>query len=115
MTREEYLAYHKAACEKMHAITTAKNNDYTGSSDDPFANFKIVEVYGVVNAEEGFFTRMSDKFSRLASFIKKGVLYVKDESIEDTLLDLANYCILLAAYLKDKKLKQDRADHGVYS
>lgn len=31
---------------------------------------------------------------------------VKDESIEDTLLDLANYCILLAAYRKEKQCAQ---------
>lgn len=103
MTRKEYLEYHKAACEKMHDITTRKNNDYTGASDDPFSNFKLTEMMEVVSAEQGFFVRMSDKFMRLGTFVKKGVLQVKDESVEDTLLDLANYSILLAAYIKSKK------------
>jgi hypothetical protein len=46
---------------------------------------------------------MMDKISRIASFIKKGTLEVKDESVKDTLMDLANYCILFAGYLESKK------------
>lgn len=51
----------------------------------------------------GFLTRMSDKFSRLGSFINKGELLVLDESVEDTLVDLANYCALFAGYLESKE------------
>jgi hypothetical protein len=46
---------------------------------------------------------MLDKVARVVTFVKKGVLQVKDESVEDTLLDLANYCILFAGYIKAKK------------
>jgi hypothetical protein len=45
---------------------------------------------------------MMDKLGRLASFIQKGQLNVADEKVEDTLLDLANYCVILAAYLQHK-------------
>lgn len=90
----------------MVEVTKAKNADYTGGSGDPFANFKqvgnFIQVEGVT--EIGFFTRMSDKFSRIGSFITKGVLMVKDESVEDTLIDLANYCILFAGYLRSKRI-----------
>lgn len=103
MTKSEFIEFHKECCDRMVSITKAKNNDYTGSSDDPFSNFKMVQTFGVLSVEAGMFTRMTDKLSRLASFIKKGVLEVKDESIEDTLLDLANYCILTAGYIKSKK------------
>ncbi len=105
MTREEYLTYHKNCCDKMVAITSKKNADYTGATGDPFANFKCVEQLGIVNTEEGFLTRMMDKVSRINTFIKKGVLQVSDESVEDTLLDLANYSILLAGYIRSKKQK----------
>lgn len=104
MTRQEFLQFHKEACEKLMKITSAKNADYTNGSvkDDAFANFKQVEALSICSVEAGFLARMTDKLSRINSYIKKGELKVKDEGIEDTLLDLANYSILLAGYLKSK-------------
>lgn len=103
MNKKEYMAYHLACCTKMHEITKKKNNDYTGSTDDPFFNFTRIESVGIASTEQGFLTRMMDKVSRLITFSQKGVLLVEDESIEDTLLDLSNYCILMAGYIKSKK------------
>jgi len=100
--RQAYLDFHAKALESMSRITRAKNADYTGGSDDPFSNFRQVESLGIASTEQGFLTRMVDKVARISSFVKQGTLQVKDESVEDTLLDLANYCILMAAYLKDK-------------
>ncbi len=107
----EYFEFHKQTCEKMQAITKAKNSDYTGAGDDPFANFSSVEQRQICTTEQGFLTRMNDKFERLISFNNKGSLQVKDESVEDTLLDLANYCILMAGYLKSKSHAQVRAEY----
>lgn len=101
------MEFHKAMCDKMVEITKAKNADYTGAGDDPFANFKIVQTFGCVNVEQGFFTRMCDKMSRISSFIEKGTLQVKDESVEDTLLDIANYAILFRGYLESKKREEN--------
>ncbi len=103
MTREEYLAFHRKCCDLMVVITTAKNADYCGLAKSPFANFEKVEDLGICSTEQGFLTRMMDKFMRINSFVQKGVLEVKDESIEDTLLDLANYSILFAGYIRSKK------------
>ncbi len=102
MTKAGYIAFHAECCSRMQTITAAKNADYTGIGDDPFSNFRLVERFGVCTTEQGLLTRMSDKFSRLASFCQRGELSVKDESVEDTLLDLANYCILTAGYLRSK-------------
>ena len=115
MTPKEYLEFHKNFCERMVAITTKKNADYTGNSEeangDPFKNFRLIETLGVCSAEAGFITRMSDKLARISTFVKKGILLVSDESVEDTLLDLANYSALLAAYLKEKRtIKQTIAE-----
>lgn len=103
MTKQEYLDFHKKCTDLMCVITKAKNADYTGTSGDPFANFKKVEDLGICSTEQGFMTRMMDKFMRINSFVQKGVLEVKDESIEDTLLDLANYSILFAGFIRSKK------------
>lgn len=105
MTKQEYFEFHKATTEKMFAITRAKNSDYTGAAPDPFSNFTCVEALGICSTEQGFLTRMTDKLCRLASFVQNGTLAVKDESASDTLLDLANYCILMAGYVESKKTK----------
>jgi hypothetical protein len=102
--QQEYLAEFKAITEQMYAITEAKNSDYTGDTSDPFKNFKAVEMLGVTTVEVGFFTRMTDKMMRLGGFIKNGTLKVADEKIEDTLMDLAVYSILMICYLRSKRI-----------
>ncbi len=87
---------------KMIATARAKNSDYTGESVNPFSNFSCVEKLGITTTEIGLLTRMTDKFCRIASLVKKGSFQVRDESIEDTLLDLSNYSLLLAAYIASK-------------
>ena len=47
--------------------------------------------------------RLSDKLSRIASLVKQGKLKENDESLEDTLLDLAGYAVLGIKYLKEHK------------
>jgi hypothetical protein len=69
MTNEQYLAFHKAFCEDMIEVTRRKNADYTGSSGDPFKNFKMVETFGVASMEQGLFTRMTDKLARLSTAV----------------------------------------------
>ncbi len=104
MTGAEFIEFHKEACSQMHEICKAKNADYAGAKGgaDAFANFRMVEHFGVASVEQGLFTRMSDKFSRISTFLQRGSFKVSDENAQDTLLDFANYCILLAAYLSDK-------------
>jgi len=103
MTKKQYLKFHREFCQKMVAITAQKNADYTGKSDDPFANFRTIELLGVTSVEAGFITRITDKLRRICTFVQKGVLLVKEESVEDTLMDTANYCALLAGYLHEKR------------
>ena len=107
MNREEYLKYHRECCDKMISVTEKKNHDYSGFGESAFDNFKIVEKAGVASTEQGFLTRMMDKISRVNSFVKQGVCSVKDETIEDSLLDLANYSILMAGYIKSKKANNE--------
>jgi hypothetical protein len=103
MNRKELAEFHKEFCDTMHATMQAKNADYTGDASDPFANFTTVEELGIATTEQGFLTRMTDKMKRIISFVNKGELQVKDESVQDTLMDLANYCIIFAAYIRSKQ------------
>ena len=71
----------------------AKDSDY----GDSFG--KTFDKYGIVSA----LTRMSDKLNRLDNLASSNTMQV-DESIEDTLLDLANYAML--TYLQIHKFNE---------
>lgn len=104
MNQQQWVELHKTLTSRMHEITARKNADYADKGD-AFSNFKLVEEFGVCSAEQGMYARMTDKMSRLASFIKNGELQVKDESVEDTLLDLANYSLLMIGLMRSKFAK----------
>jgi len=106
MTKPEFLVFHRAMCDEMIATTQRKNSDYSGADPSPFHNFTIAEKLGICSVEQGFLVRMSDKVARVISFMQKGELLVKDESVHDSLLDLANYCLLMSGYLKSKQIKE---------
>ena len=76
-----------------------KNGDYA-NPEDPFANFRDCEALGV-SIERGILVRMSDKMRRVSNLLDKEPL-VTDESIADTLSDLANYALILRIYLESK-------------
>lgn len=103
----------------MIEITKKKNADYAGAGDDPFNNFRhvgnLIVVPSVDIVSVGFLTRMSDKFSRIGSFISNGELQVKEESVEDTLLDLANYAALFAGYLREQREKSIEAKQVLHA
>ena len=81
-----------------------KNADYAGrSGEEPFANFTRCESMGICKTEAGMLVRMTDKMSRLSSFVESGTLLVKDESVEDTCLDLINYAVLFYSYVQSVK------------
>lgn len=107
MNREEFIILHASICDNIKEVTARKNADYSGASKDPFFNFKTVEFLNISTTEQGFLTRMTDKLTRIISLTKPGIVgKVLDESIEDTLVDFANYCILMVCYLRSKK-KED--------
>ena len=102
MKKSEYFEFSQSFFNECIEISKKKNADYTGGDDNPFSNFQSVEVLGI-KTEQGFLTRMMDKMKRISSFVEKGELQVKDESVTDTLRDLANYSCLLAGYIKSQK------------
>ena len=104
MTRDELLQFHGELCKAARDLMSLKNRDYAGKDGvEPFANFTRVEAMGICKTEQGFMVRLTDKMSRLSSFIRSGKMNVKDESFNDTCVDIINYMVLLSAYLKDKE------------
>lgn len=74
-------------------IMEAKNHDYRAGTGDPFANFRMSTLIGI-KPKKGIMLRMLDKHARIRTFIAKGTLKVKGESVMDALLDCFNYTIL---------------------
>lgn len=79
--------------DKMKDIHIRKNAGYAGDSPDAFKNFRESEDFEV-SAFKGCMVRMSDKWSRIKSLSKNPKNDMVGESIKDTLIDLANYCII---------------------
>lgn len=109
MNRQQLLRTHKFLCGKAIGLMEQKNHDYSGgkSAEDPFLNFTRVEKLGITDTKRGFMVRLTDKISRLITFIDTGTYKVSDEKIEDTILDLINYSILLYAYIQSESGKAD--------
>ena len=78
----------------------AKNNDYGGTNNDPFSNFRNSTIAGV-SVEKGILVRLMDKMSRVSTLLDKEAL-VKDEAITDTIEDAINYLAIMKAYINLK-------------
>ena len=76
----EYILNH------LEETYRAKNNDYGNSVADTYDKFGCVS----------FLVRITDKYNRLMTLCNPNApeQKVKDEKIDDTILDLANYCLL---------------------
>lgn len=82
---------------KLVATFNNKNRDYGNSFQKVREEYKDFPVILI---------RLEDKFRRLKTLLTKLVTQqaVKDETIEDTLLDLANYAIMeVACMRKDRE------------
>ena len=75
---------HKNICDNLNNTYKAKNADY----GDSFARVRKEE------GQTAILVRLKDKLYRLETLLHGADRKVSDESLDDTLIDLANYCIL---------------------
>ena len=85
---DEVLSFINVA-EECIQLYAKKNHDYGNSFDKGMTDIGF--SYGV--------GRIYDKVNRLINLSNGKELQLKNESIEDTLLDLACYSIMLKAYI----------------
>lgn len=81
---------HKEMCDLLHEIYKQKNAAYGDSFGDTFKRL------GVISAV----TRITDKYNRLVNLATHKDIHTGDESIIDTLIDLANYALMTAMELE---------------
>jgi hypothetical protein len=77
-------------------ILTKKANDYA-SEKDCFSNFKIISQIAQIPIEQVFMVFLGVKVARLSELVGNGKT-AQNESVIDSLKDLANYSCLLAIY-----------------
>lgn len=93
---------HKQLCAQLTDTYQKKNADYGNSFGDTFADLGIISAI----------TRIADKFNRVKNLAKlpPDRQRVKSESITDTLLDMANYCIMTVIEIENQN-KQGGANN----
>ena len=81
----------------LRNLYDAKNRDYGDSFGQSFQKWGLPMSC----------IRLSDKLNRLESFAQKKDMQVDDESVEDTLMDMANYAIMTLVELNMRKKKEE--------
>ena len=99
---QEYNAEkrHQEICDYIHMDLYLPKNAAYGDSFH-----KLYSDLGIISAV----TQISHKYNRLVNLAKdkNANTLVADESITDTLLDLANYCILTAMEIEREQNKEN--------
>ena len=93
MNEQDRLHLHKQLCDQVADLYRRKNADYG-------------DVFHQTFQEEGLAMvriRLGDKFSRFKNLSQSDSQQVQDESIEDTLFDLANYALMTIVELRAMK------------
>jgi len=88
---------HKELCMKLNDLYRRKNADYGDSFHLSFV-------------EEGMAMpriRLTDKLNRFKALTKNGQALVKDESVKDTLIDLANYALMTILELENEECARE--------
>lgn len=87
------VAHHRMICDEINELYAKKNHDY----GDSFAQSFREEGMAMARI------RLGDKFNRLKALTRGGEQKVADESIRDTLIDLANYAIMTVLEMEGEK------------
>jgi hypothetical protein len=85
--------------ERMRSIITSKREDYANDVD-VLINFKRAGIAAGGSAAINILNLMGTKIARIAELTKGKV--PNHESVEDSLLDLANYCFLMYCVLDEE-------------
>lgn len=83
----------KDITDEMNALYERKNHDYGNSFSETFRKLGIISAV----------TRMLDKMNRIVSLVTKDQQKVNDESLRDTLIDIANYAVMTIMEIDKKK------------
>ena len=89
---------HAKITEEIHDMFVKKNADYGNSFE------KSLDEWGLIVSA----MRVQEKLDRVKTSLKQE-LKVKDESVEDSFLDIANYAIMTVMWLRKEKEKKEES------
>lgn len=89
---------HAKIIKEIHEMFVKKNADYGNSFE------KSLDEWGLIVSA----MRVQEKLDRVKTSLKQE-LKVKDESVEDTFLDIANYAIMTVMWLRKEKEKKEES------
>jgi hypothetical protein len=99
MTQQEQLKHFEALTSQMKQILFKKGNDYANT--DRLSNFKLAGAICGLTAERNCLTLIATKVARLGVLLNTENK-PNNESIQDSIVDLANYSVLLSMIMADK-------------
>lgn len=99
-SKADYYAFVQDTFDSLLALIKKKNADYTAGADDAFANFRRAEP--VVPMLEATWVRWGDKIQRVDAYFRNGKLEVANEGLEDALLDVIGYSMIMLGELKEQ-------------
>jgi hypothetical protein len=94
LLNQEKFDEHFEICKQLNETYKSKNTAYGNSFGKSFEEFGIVAAL----------VRLEDKWNRIKALSKGAENNVLDESIKDTLLDMANYCIMTYMEVNDDEI-----------
>ena len=92
---------------KASSLVEKKGHDYNFHQQltgDTLFNLRVAKLLGITENElKSVLVRLCDKLMRLISFSDPRIIAsVKDESVEDTVVDILNYATFYYAFYKEK-------------
>ena len=99
------IEQHKKMCDDLHELYMQKNKAYGDSFGETYKKLGIISAV----------TRISDKYNRLVNLATHRDINTGDESLRDTLVDLANYSLMTAMEIDNENNKDDnKIDISLY-
>ncbi|MDP3443091.1 MAG: nucleotide modification associated domain-containing protein, partial [Ignavibacteria bacterium] len=98
MTHEQQKQHFDAFVTKQFEILFKKGNDY--ANDDRLSNFKLAGNICGLTPAQNCLSLIATKVARLGVLLQQGKQPL-NESISDSVIDLANYAVLLDMILSD--------------
>ena len=81
--------------KELTELYKKKNKDYGDSFNESLNKYGLLPTV----------LRLTEKTKRLETlYLNNGSSSIKDENVDDTLKDIANYCIITLTWLKNKNL-----------
>jgi len=103
MDKEQMQNKFETFGQKQYNVLLAKGDDYAGS--DRLKNFKVAGNCAGVTPEINCLNLIATKVVRLGTLLNSKVP-PKNESVQDSVLDLANYAFLLHCILSEENSTQ---------